>query len=80
MTKILLEAAQARNQFCASLRLVRQPVYRAGWSEVYDFLERGYQACRPMRDVKYFVKTIYQRECTILEQIFAGDDDPFEIK
>ena len=78
MTKILLEAAQgARNPiFAASLRLVRRPVYRAGWSEVYDFLERGYQACRPMRDVKYFVKTIYQREFTILEQIFAGDDRP----
>jgi hypothetical protein len=82
MAKILQEAAQgARNPiFAASLRLVRRPAQRAGWIEVYDFLERGYQACRPMRDVKHFVNTIQQRETTILDQIFAGDPEPFVIK
>lgn len=82
MAKILREAAQgARNPiFAASLRLVRRPAQRAGWIEVYDFLERGYQACRPMRDVKYFVNTIQQRETIILDQIFAGDPEPFVIK
>ena len=82
MAKILSEAAQgARNPiFAASLRLVRRPAERAGWIEVYDFLERGYQACRPMRDVKYFVNTIHQRETIILDQIFAGEPEPFTIK
>jgi hypothetical protein len=82
MVNILRESAQgARNPiFAASLRLVRRPAQRAGWTEVYDFLARGYQACRPMRDVKYFVTTIYQRETTLLDQIFAGDPDPFVIK
>jgi hypothetical protein len=82
MVKILREAAQgARNPiFAASLRLVRRPAQRAGWIEVYNFLERGYQACRPMRDVKRFVKTIQQREMIILDQIFAGEPEPFRIK
>ncbi|HLD93140.1 MAG: hypothetical protein A2W35_14920 [Chloroflexi bacterium RBG_16_57_11] len=82
MAKILQEAAQgARNPiFAASLHLVRRPAQRAGWSEVYDFFERGYQACRPMRDVKFFVKTIYQRETTLLDQIFSGDPEPFALK
>lgn len=82
IAKILREAAQgARNPiFAASLRLVRRPAQRAGWNEVYDFLERGYLACKPMRDVKYFVKTIQDRETIILDQIFAGEPEPFIIK
>jgi hypothetical protein len=82
LAKILREAAQgARNPiFAASLHLVRRPAQRAGWIEVYDFLERGYLACKPMRNVKYFVKTIRDRETIILDQIFANDPEPFVIK
>jgi predicted DNA-binding protein YlxM (UPF0122 family) len=82
MVKILRDAARgARNPiFAASLRLVRRPAQRAGWIELYDFLERGYLACKSMRDVNYFVKTIHQRETTILDQIFAGDPEPFALK
>jgi hypothetical protein len=78
-TKILREAARgARNPiFAASLRLVRGPAQHAGWFELYDFLERGYLACKPMRKVEAFVETIEQREKEILERIFAGDDEPF---
>jgi hypothetical protein len=81
MVKILREAARgARNPiFAASLRLVHRPAERAGWMEVYNFLERGYRACRPMRDVRHFVNTIHQRETIILDQIFAGEPEPFRL-
>jgi hypothetical protein len=77
---ILKAAAKgARNPlFAASLRLVRQPAQRAGWLEVYDFLERGYLACKPMKDVERFVKTIQAREMAVLDKIFAGHPQPFE--
>ena len=80
LVQVLNAAAKgARNPiFTASLRLVRGPVQRAGWLEVYDFLERGHLACKPMKDVDRFVKTIQSRETALLEKIFAGDPEPFE--
>jgi hypothetical protein len=79
LTRTLREAAEgARNPlFAVSLRLVRGPAQRAGWFELYDFLERGYLACKPMRNVEAFVGTIQQREMELLDKIFAGDTEPF---
>lgn len=80
LIRTLNEAAQgARSMvFTASLRLARAPAQRLGWFEVYDFLDRGAEACRPMPDVGHFVNTIEQREMLILERIFADEPDPFE--
>ena len=64
--------------FKTSLHLARAPALRAGWFELYDFLRRGAQACQPMRNVDHFVATIYQRELSILEKIFAGEAQPFD--
>ena len=82
LTKILWEAARgARNPiFAISMRLVRGTAHQAGWSEIYDFLERGYLACKPMRNVDTFVKTIEQREMALLDRIFAGEAEPFAVK
>jgi hypothetical protein len=79
LTEILSEAAEGAHNpvLVISLRLARGPAQRAGWGELHDFLERGYQASRPMKDVDYFVHTIQQREMAILERIFAGDLQPF---
>jgi len=63
-----------------AMRLGKGPAKRAGWSEVYDFLERGYVALKTMRDASPFVSAVDQREKCILDQIFAGDPDPFDIE
>jgi hypothetical protein len=65
--------------FQASLHLARAPALHAGWFELYDFLERGSRACRPMRNVDHFVATIYRRELHILDKIFDGDAQPFDL-
>lgn len=62
-----------------SLRLAKRPAYAAGWSELYDFLDRGYKAAKKMRDVSTMADTIYEREMRILEQVFAGEPYPFEL-
>jgi hypothetical protein len=59
-----------------TLRLARGPANKAWWGELYDFLERGYTAAHPMREVGVFVETIRGRELRILERIFAGENDP----
>jgi len=55
-----------------TLKALRLPAERLGWVEVYDFLERGYQAFRTMRKPKFFVDTIHDRELALLDHIYAG--------
>lgn len=80
LAAVLSEAAHgARNPvFAVSLRLARGPAQRAGWDALVDFLERGYRACRPMKNVDYFVNAIQSRETILLERIFAGHPQPFQ--
>ena len=56
-----------------ALKLARAPAQRAGWVDVYDFLERGYLAFRQMKDATIFVEAIAQRETSILDRIYAAD-------
>jgi len=81
-TRVLKEAVQGarRRFFSAGLRMVRIPATRAGWKDTCDFLECGAQACKPMRNVNYFIQTIQQRELKILDQIYAGVPDLFSIE
>lgn len=62
-----------------ALTLAKAPARRAGWVELTDFVEHGYQAFRHMRDAKYFLDTIRQREKLILDKIYAEEPDPFLI-
>ena len=80
-TRLLKKVAEGARLAVVGLamRAVRGPAERAGWGELYDFLERAYTAFRPMRDAKPFVRTIQQREMRILDQIFAGVPDPFSV-
>ena len=82
MIKILHEVGKgARNRLVeGSLRLAKTPAQKAGWSELYDFLRRGYDACKPIRDFDFFVNTIQKRELTILEKIYSGDANPFDLE
>lgn len=73
LVRVLEEAATgARSKpFAVGLRMARRPSLRLGWDELYAFLESGYTACKPMRDVSRFVETIRQRETELLEDIFS---------
>jgi hypothetical protein len=63
-----------------TLRLARHPARRAGWNEVQDFLEAGYKAFKHMgANAKLFLNTLRQREMHILDNIFAGAPDPFDL-
>lgn len=62
-----------------TLRLARIPARLAGWGELQDFLEEGFAAFKQMRHVDAFLHTIEAREKQILEQIYAGNPDPFAV-
>jgi hypothetical protein len=56
-----------------AMKMAKIPAQSAGWLEMYDFLERGYQAFRQMKDPKHFVEVIAQREMGLLDLIYADD-------
>ncbi len=53
---------------------------RTGWTDLYDFLARGYKAFKPMKDIKYFVNVIRERELHILDNLFDNKPDPFKLR
>ncbi|HEY52074.1 MAG TPA: hypothetical protein G4N94_01300 [Caldilineae bacterium] len=63
-----------------TLRLTRGPARRGGWQEMQGFLERGFSAFKRMGGkADTFLDTLQQREMQILDQIYAGSDDPFTV-
>lgn len=62
-----------RSVVSVALKMAKTPAQRAGWVDVYDFLERGYPAFRQMKDATLFVEAIGQRETSILDRIYAAD-------
>jgi hypothetical protein len=62
-----------------ALKLSSLPARRAGWTELFGFLERGYQAFRQLKGADVFLNTIRQREKTILDRIYAAEAEPFAI-
>lgn len=63
-----------------TLRLAHTPAHLAGWHELQGFLERGYAAFKHMKGAADFLNTVVSREKTILDRIYAGDADPFNLK
>jgi hypothetical protein len=61
----------------AAMKLAKVPAQKAGWADLYDFLEQGRQAFGRMRDVKTFVDTIGRRETRILDLLYADDMQGF---
>ena len=61
----------------AALKLAKVPAQRAGWTDLYDFLEQGRHAFGQMKDVKTFVDTIARRETRLLDLMVAADVQGF---
>jgi hypothetical protein len=65
----------ARKRFAGTaLALARKPAQLAGFGDLQEFAERGYNACRQMGSVDEFMNLVVKREQRILEALFAGDD------
>lgn len=63
-----------------ALKVVRGPAHTAGWVEVFDFLERGYAAFKPMRRAEGFIQTVTTRETRILDRLLARHPHPFALE
>ena len=55
----------------AALHTTRGPAKRMGWHELHDFLERGYDAWRGVRDPEPFLHAIHTREQALNDRLFG---------
>jgi hypothetical protein len=62
-----------------AVRLARYPAVKAGYSQLYDFVTRGYAAFHSLRSPQIFVHTIEKRERAILDNIYASKPEPFDV-
>lgn len=60
-----------------SLKMMRIPATLAGFSDLQDFLERGFRAFRNMGGAEAFLSLIAEREAMILERIYRDHPHPF---
>lgn len=78
---LMAEAVQGARSlvFQTGLGLSKAPLIALGWSDLYSFLKRGVQASKRIPDVQLFLGSIHNREMAILDRIFAGVPDPFDL-
>jgi hypothetical protein len=62
-----------------ALRAARLPARAIGVSTLQVFLERGYRAFKAMGGAQELLRSIEQRETTIMQRLFAGSAEPFRI-
>jgi hypothetical protein len=62
-----------------TLHLTRGPAQAAGWGVLHDTLARGHAAFDALPRPRWFASTIERREKRILDHIFAGEAEPFEV-
>ena len=57
-----------------ALAMMRRPAKLAGFGNLQDFLERGYDAFRKMGGAAEFLELVVTRERRLMDALFAGDD------
>lgn len=60
-----------------SFRMMRRPARAAGFSSLYDFLDRAFTAMKPLDGVGELLEAIADDEHEILERVLNGDPSPF---
>jgi hypothetical protein len=76
---IEITVARHSRSIITALRLTRMPSHLVGLGELHDFLERGFIAFRQMEGADVFLNTIVARETQLLDRIYAGHPQPFDL-
>jgi len=70
----LLDGLAHRPEVGLAIRLARGPAHAAGYGQLQDFLERGFDAFKTMDGASDFLSTIDRRERALMDSLFAGAD------
>lgn len=69
----LLDGLAQRPEVGLAIRLARGPAHAAGFGQLQDFLERGFEAFRTMDGAEEFLAAIDARERALMDRLFSGD-------
>lgn len=61
------------------IRAMRTPAQAMGFGDLQSFLERGLEAFRSLPDARAFADTVRDRETRIMERLYEGAPDPFDM-
>jgi len=65
----------SRHRFIGStLAMMRKPAAAAGFGDLQNFLEKGYDSFKKMKTVKPFLDAVISREKAFSNALFAGND------
>ena len=62
-----------------TLSIMRAPAMLAGLGDLHKFLDRGFTTFKKMKKPSQFVDTIVGRERQVMERIYEGRMDPFDV-
>lgn len=61
------------------LLLAKRGLGKGGWSELIALMDRGYNVFKRVPDTGKLMAIIRRRELQILDRIYAGDSEPFDL-
>ncbi|MGB1221464.1 MAG: FFLEELY motif protein [Alcanivoracaceae bacterium] len=62
-----------------TFRMVRKPAHAAGFSNLYDFLERGFGALRPVPSIAGLLGDVAHTERVIMQRLLDQHPQPFQL-
>lgn len=62
----------------ATFKIASKPLHMAGLGALYDFLDRGFSAMRPMGSAQEFLDMFINKEASIMENIYANNPNPYD--
>jgi len=62
-----------------TLTIMRGPAMLARLGDLHEFLDTGFRTFKKMKKPALFVETIVGRERKVMEKIYAGRKDPFDV-
>ncbi len=61
-----------------TFRLVRRPAHAAGFTNLYDFMDRSFRVMKPVPSVGRLLERVAEREAVILDRVLADHPAPFK--
>ncbi|WP_133491620.1 hypothetical protein [Alcanivorax sp. 24] len=61
-----------------TFRLVRKPAHAAGFSNLYDFIDRSFRVMKPVPSVTALLERVAAREDAIMTRLFSRHPFPFK--
>ena len=74
-----LDALVQKRFVAGTLHMMRRPAELAGFGEMQAFLESGFDAFRALNGAAHFLDTVMRRERSILDRIYRGEPNPFDL-